>query len=748
MSNKRMGSKSAPYMRTDNTGLFHSPGPYIAIVKNNIDPSRAGRLQVYIPQFGGSDENNPSNWLTVSYASPFAGQTRQRIDVNSYVDTNIDVTNQYENSFQSYGFWFVPPDLNGRVLVIFANGDPSQGYYFACIRDSMDSHMTPGIGAVKASKSATDGGYIWRPTGANAIATHTMLQSYIELTQNGKSEIPFRLPVSEPVLIAQANSSPSTPLQVQMVPQVYQTKQLGMQGLAFDFIRGSTSASSVRENPSQVFGISTPGRLISFANVATSASVISQIQEFLNSNQVEIVSNNQENQDSLTKSLTCTYRTGGHSFVMDDGTIDGFDQGIRIRTTSGNEILMDDTNGQIYIINSQGTAWVELSPSGYIDIFSANNFSIRSQGDINFHADKNINMNAIGKIKIHSGDTTQIDSIGSLTTRSSSDFTLYSTDSIQLGTSGTVAIDSKGAGSIQSGDVLNIKGTKINLNSGSGKNVKDPGILQQSKQIDVIQSDGSKVWWSNGKFDSICSRAPAHEPWPNHEINGIKTTAAQGNDSGQSIVRPQTGTTSSGVRGTTTGKTINESQIASQPVVGVLCGLTVRQTQALLAQIGQNENSGNYSGQNSLGFAGKYQLGADALIDCGLMKQGSHSSGTNLTAINNPANWTGNPCSSVSDFLNNPSIQEQAIMLYTKKHCISLQKAKVITSASTPEEIGGYLMAAHLVGVGGAIKLFQIQNNLQSSSSALTKDANGTTSNYYFAQGSNAVALGSSSEKA
>ena len=189
--NKRIGSRPAPYMKTENNGMFSSPGPFIGIIKNNIDPTCGGRLQVYIPQYGGPDENEPGNWLTVSYASPFRGQTRQRTDLKSYIDGQLLLTTNdgelQENSFQSYGFWFVPPDLNGRVLCFFAQGDPSQGYWTSCIQDSMDSHMVPAIGAVPAAKTNNPGGggYIWQPAdiqNAPEIPNHTLLEKYIQIS--------------------------------------------------------------------------------------------------------------------------------------------------------------------------------------------------------------------------------------------------------------------------------------------------------------------------------------------------------------------------------------------------------------------------------------------------------------------------------------------------------------------------------------------------------------------------------------
>ena len=50
-------------------------GPFIGEVVNNVDPTRSGRLQVYIEQFAGEDKTDESLWRTVSYIPPFYGVT-------------------------------------------------------------------------------------------------------------------------------------------------------------------------------------------------------------------------------------------------------------------------------------------------------------------------------------------------------------------------------------------------------------------------------------------------------------------------------------------------------------------------------------------------------------------------------------------------------------------------------------------------------------------------------------------------
>ena len=117
-------------------------GPYIGVVKNNIDPTRSGRLQVYIEQFNfGSDQSDESLWRTVSYIPPFYG-------VTPHTGTSAG-TGTYKGNPQSYGMWFTPPDLGVSVICFFVAGDPNQGYYIGCVPDPGVTHMIPAVGAGK-----------------------------------------------------------------------------------------------------------------------------------------------------------------------------------------------------------------------------------------------------------------------------------------------------------------------------------------------------------------------------------------------------------------------------------------------------------------------------------------------------------------------------------------------------------------------------------------------------------------------
>ena len=124
------------------------PGPYIGYVKSATDVNRMGRLAVHIPQLQGEyDEVTKSlsqATITVSYCSPFAGQTP--------LSETTSGIREYANTQKSYGFWMVPPDIDTKVLVMFANGDINSGYWIGCVFEEYMNHMTPGIADSQPNK--------------------------------------------------------------------------------------------------------------------------------------------------------------------------------------------------------------------------------------------------------------------------------------------------------------------------------------------------------------------------------------------------------------------------------------------------------------------------------------------------------------------------------------------------------------------------------------------------------------------
>jgi hypothetical protein len=136
-------------------------------------------------------------------------------------------------------------------------------------------------------------------------------------------------------------------------------------------------------------------------------------------------------------------------------------------------------------------------------------------------------------------------------------------------------------------------------------------------------------------------------------------------------------------------------------------------------RIGMLESTNNYSAVNSLGYLGKYQFGALALQDVGLVKKG-----TSLKGLDNPDNW--NIEGGKQAFLSNPKLQEQTFIKYTTMNYRTLQRIGVLSVESPPDQVAGFLAASHLLGPGGARDLMRGKVNT---------DAYGTKSSKYYVEG-------------
>ena len=81
-------NKIDPNLDVQKKGAIVDPGPYEGIIKNNSDVRRTGRMDIFIPTFGG-DETDARSWIPVAYMSPFMGQTNKRLlDKNNKVFFN------------------------------------------------------------------------------------------------------------------------------------------------------------------------------------------------------------------------------------------------------------------------------------------------------------------------------------------------------------------------------------------------------------------------------------------------------------------------------------------------------------------------------------------------------------------------------------------------------------------------------------------------------------------------------------
>ena len=466
----RSGGRPKEY-KLDRGGVAAEMGPFVGIVKNNVDPARLGRLQVYIDVFGGSNPEDQSLWRSVRYLPPFYGVTPP---VGSGAGTGSYLGNQ-----QSYGMWFTSPDVGTQVLCFFVNGDPLLGYYVGCIPDEGVVHMLPAVGA--STKFKTDNAVQQTYFGASA---KQLPVTEINTRNLGITESPRYFDQPRPVHSVVAGA-------------------MFQQGLILDTDRGPITSNSQRESPSSVFGMSTPGRPVYQGGLGDS-----DIAEKLDSAQL--------------KDLNIIGRRGGHTLVMDDGDLTGKDNLVRLRTAKGHQITMSDTGDFFYIIHANGQTWLEFNSEGAVDLYSSNSVNVRTQGTLNFHADKDINFYAGGTITTKA-DTIRMQGQQGVDILSENSIKIYSDAAIAVRTDGTLNLRSA-SGSWGSEAELVFKAEKIDLNGAAAAAVNKPQLIKDRKLPDT-KFETNKGWVStDAALTTIVTRAPTHEPYQFHN-RGTKTGA-------------------------------------------------------------------------------------------------------------------------------------------------------------------------------------------------------------------------------
>jgi len=395
-------------------GIRINPGPYIGTVKNTIDPLRSGRLQVFIDEFGG-DEDDSSSWRTLSYCSPFFGHT----DPKRRGSTEKGAKQSFDESPHSYGMWFVPPDVGVKVLCTFVNGDPYKGFWFGCIPEWPSHHMVPGMANSK-----------WRDDGKDE-----------PLVDHGFDRKDFEKFYTKQDVAHTTQTD------------IYKKQGLISEGKA-DPYRGPGISTSFRETPSRVFGISTPGPELKESDIKVS----------------------EEDGGPSVKA-----RKGGHMFIMDDGTAEEKpkNQMIKLRTSTGHTIVMNDSIGCIYIINAEGTAWFEMDDSGNIKAYSKNVVEMHSDKGFKFETLKSFQITAesfdlsvSGPIKM-TGNAIDLSAERDFKIGAGQDLNPNTTGRLHL-TGDGILLNAKEATSIYSGTRLDLESKMITFNSVTTEKAQTP----------------------------------------------------------------------------------------------------------------------------------------------------------------------------------------------------------------------------------------------------------------------------------
>lgn len=457
--------------RTAGQNMPAKSGPFLARVISHNDPTYMGILEVQIiHEVNG--KRTEGEIIKARYLSPFFGVTSSKF---------VGPSQTYDDTQKSYGFWMVPPDVGNLVVVIYIEGDSANAYWIGCGFDDRMNFMTPGYAATKFA--------VTKQTGKKRVPVaeynKELISSYKDATTYEK---------------------PAHPLE----------KVLNDQGLLEDDTRGITTSSARREQPSLVFGISTPGPSDKNGKKGVYGKLDSQVPNAPIS------------------------RLGGSSFVMDDGD-DKFlrkkhaslappeygavelggsgdvkiphNELIRLRTRTGHQILLHNSEDLIYIGNARGTTWIELSSDGKIDIYAEDSVSVRTKKDFNFYADRDFNIEAGRNINIKSGAETQIETGADYNIIVGKNGKLTIANHYDVNSGGHMHHTCGESHHIKAGvNIIGTSGNHIHFNGPEANTAEVALALKTHTLADLTTQDGSitpKI--------SIVRRMPTPEPYPHHE---------------------------------------------------------------------------------------------------------------------------------------------------------------------------------------------------------------------------------------
>jgi len=469
-------------------------GLMLAKVVGYLDPSFMSGLEVTLLRDSGNSIGDLGQTYTVKYASPFYGVTAfENMGLNK---------DDFNDTQKSYGMWFPTPEIGTTVLCAFVNGNPSEGYWIACVPSRFMNHMIPAIGGSTA----------------------------VELTAEQKK----KYDTTQPLPVAEVNRKTNEldkKLEIEKIKKPVHpiADRFLEQGLLEDDVRGTTTSTSRRSIPNTVFGISTPGPVDRGQGSK---------RQFIGKKQTQ------------SASAVPASRLGGTQLVFDDGddqfqrktpagkgpqeyvdTLDPeekqkgdpnvpYNEYVRLRTRTGHQILLHNSEDLIYIGNARGTTWVELTSNGKIDIYAEDSISIHTENDLNIRADRDINLEAGRNFNVKSAARTHFESGSNMELVIGANGSITTKSNLNVATAGANYFTASSDTHILSGGSHYETAATINMNSAAAAAATPASALSTHENI----LTSSKEKWEDknryagaGPLNSIMKRIPMHEPWALHE---------------------------------------------------------------------------------------------------------------------------------------------------------------------------------------------------------------------------------------
>lgn len=415
------------------------PSIMIGEVVNNNDPQQMGRLQVHIASH--STERNLSTDLSyypwVSYGAPFGGIDTGVLKGPGNPDSTYPEYGDRNSGPVAYGMWAIPK-VGARVLICAVDNDPNQLYWIGCVYPNSTPHTLPhGRYSTRIGSGTPDGPFDTTETPIAPL--------YDNLTKafSGRDNFEWRsrgadYQVAAATIKRVSDEDPRTGTLSKIHDDGIQTiTEEDGNNLGKDFSYRQGYAES-RVNPDTKWD-----------------------EDFHTLRDIQT--------DKLMESSVYSFTSPGfHSLSMDDRPENCR---MRLRTTTGHQILLDDTNERIYVSTNEGRNWIEMDSDGHIYVYSEESISMRAEGDINLTSEKSVRIKGKEGVHIQSDKELRIHAIEDIHVLGEKQLYTQLTEDIHLQTAQNLRVKTEQRTLLEAVSTLDIKSTNVNLDSGGNMNL-------------------------------------------------------------------------------------------------------------------------------------------------------------------------------------------------------------------------------------------------------------------------------------
>lgn len=405
---------------------------YVGIVKDNSDAHRMGRLRVWIPEFGGAP-GDPASWVTVSYASPFAGATSPAglvepgqggaAGASNGVTPTMSPTPPASATSAPTAAGVksaasskpATPTVATGSSVVKRVGSQARGIDDIARGTTPSTHNSRADGSggtfPASTTSTSSSSSTTTPATATSATTATPATSSTSATVSSMVT-PGAITVTDP---GKKMEGTQRSYGMWMIPPDLENQVL----VCFaggDTARGYYFACLYQQNMNHMV----PGIPLNASTDQTlNQTVLPPVCEY-NKKDTEIdisdpsktqrpvfeplhyglleqglymdpergasTTGARRQQDGTLAPVFGILTPGGNTINVDEDPTNEF---IRLRTKSGVQILLHESTGYIYMNSKYGNSWMEISDEG-INMYSKFDINMRAEGSINFHADNNV----------------------------------------------------------------------------------------------------------------------------------------------------------------------------------------------------------------------------------------------------------------------------------------------------------------------------------------------------------------------